>query len=67
MALLANVAEIREHPRPGIIDALVKLRIDGQPAPDMEILGMLTLLIGGGFDTTTALTAHALEWLGGTS
>ena len=64
MALLANVAKIREHPRPGIIDALVKLRIDGQPAPDMEILGMLTLLIGGGFDTTTALTAHSLEWLG---
>jgi cytochrome P450 len=64
MALLANVATIREHPRPGIIDGLVKLRIDGEPAPDMEILGMLTLLIGGGFDTTTALTAHALEWLG---
>jgi len=64
MALLANVAAIRDHPRPGIIDGLVKLRIDGAPAPEMEILGMLTLLIGGGFDTTTALTAHALEWLG---
>lgn len=64
MALLANVAEIRDTPRPGIIDGLVKLRIDGQPAPDMELLGMLTLLIGGGFDTTTALTAHSLEWLG---
>ena len=24
---------------------------------------MLALLIGGGFDTTTALTSHALEWL----
>ena len=24
---------------------------------------MLHLLIGGGFDTTTALTAHSLEWL----
>ena len=64
MALLANVADIREHPRPGIIDGLVKLRVDEQPAPDMEILGMLILLIGGGFDTTTALTAHSLEWLG---
>lgn len=30
----------------------------------MEILGNLGLVIGGGFDTTTALTAHALEWLG---
>ncbi len=64
MDLLANVAAIRENPRPGIIDGLLKLRIDGQSAPDMEILGMLTLLIGGGFDTTTALTAHSLEWLG---
>ena len=63
MDLLANVSEIRENPRPGIIDALIDLRIDGEPAPDMEILGMLTLLIGGGFDTTTALTAHSLEWL----
>jgi cytochrome P450 len=25
---------------------------------------VLMLLIGGGFDTTTALTAHSLEWLG---
>ena len=24
---------------------------------------MIALVIGGGFDTTTALTAHALEWL----
>jgi cytochrome P450 len=64
IALFEQIAAIREHPRPGIIDALVKLQVDGQPAPDMEILGMLTLLIGGGFDTTTALTAHSLEWLG---
>ena len=64
MDLLANVAEIRQAPRPGLINALIELRINGEPAPDMEILGMLTLLIGGGFDTTTALTAHSLEWLG---
>lgn len=64
MALFEQIAKIRENPRPGIIDGLVRLQVDGAPAPDMEILGMLTLLIGGGFDTTTALTAHALEWLG---
>ncbi|WP_099021550.1 cytochrome P450 [Mycolicibacterium palauense] len=62
--LLGHIADIRENPRPGIINALVNLRIDGEPAPEMEILGMLILLIGGGFDTTTALTAHSLEWLG---
>ncbi len=63
MSMMGHVNDIRENPRPGLIDALVQLRIDGEPAPDQEILGMLMLLIGGGFDTTTALTAHSLEWL----
>ncbi|CAJ1498431.1 cytochrome P450 [[Mycobacterium] kokjensenii] len=63
MDLFTNLAEIRDRPRPGIIDALARLRIDGQAPPDIELIGMLNLLIGGGFDTTTALTAHALEWL----
>lgn len=63
MDLFANLVAIRENPRPGVIDALAKLRIDGQAPPDIELIGMLNLLIGGGFDTTTALTAHALEWL----
>jgi cytochrome P450 len=63
MDLLANMNEIRENPRPGVVNALVNMRIDGQPAPEQDLLGMLTLLIGGGFDTTTALTAHSLEWL----
>lgn len=61
--LFTNLAAIREVPRPGIIDALARMRIDGQAPPDIELIGMLNLLIGGGFDTTTALTAHALEWL----
>lgn len=61
--LFTNLATIREDPRPGIIDALARMRIDGQAPPDIELVGMLNLLIGGGFDTTTALTAHALEWL----
>ncbi|KUI37312.1 cytochrome P450 [Mycobacterium sp. GA-2829] len=61
--LFTNLMEIRGNPRPGIIDALAKLRIDGEAPPDIELIGMLNLLIGGGFDTTTALTAHALEWL----
>jgi cytochrome P450 len=61
--LFNNLVEIRDSPRPGIIDALAKLRIEGDAPPDIELIGMLNLLIGGGFDTTTALTAHALEWL----
>lgn len=63
MGMMHHVAEIRETPRHGLIDALVRCRISGEPAPDTEIMGMLMLLIGGGFDTTTALTAHSLEWL----
>lgn len=63
MDLFTNLVEIRDRPRPGLIDALVRLRIDGEAPPDIELIGMLNLLIGGGFDTTTALTAHALEWL----
>jgi cytochrome P450 len=61
--LLTNMVEIKEDPRPGLVNALLQLRIDGEPAPDLEIMGNLGLIIGGGFDTTTALTAHALEWL----
>ena len=61
--LLTNMVEIKENPRPGLVNALLQLRIDGEPAPDLEIMGNLGLIIGGGFDTTTALTAHALEWL----
>ncbi|PXW28720.1 UNVERIFIED_CONTAM: cytochrome P450 [Williamsia faeni] len=61
--LLSTVDAIRQHRRPGLIGALIDLRIDDEPASQGEILGMLGLLIAGGFDTTTALTAHALEWL----
>ncbi len=61
--LEASMLEIRENPRPGLVNALLGLQIDGKPAPDVEILGNLGLIIGGGFDTTTALTAHSLEWL----
>jgi cytochrome P450 len=61
--LAGALAEIKENPRPGLVDALVRLEIDGETQPDNELLGVLGLLIGGGFDTTTALTAHALEWL----
>ncbi|MEO3787486.1 cytochrome P450 [Actinocorallia sp. B10E7] len=62
--LVAQMTEIRENPRPGLVDALVRADIGGRTPPDSELLGVLSLLIGGGFDTTTALTAHALEWLG---
>jgi cytochrome P450 len=58
------IAAGRKTSRPGLIDALVNAEIMGQKPTDEEISGAMLLLIGGGFDTTTALTAHALEYLG---
>jgi cytochrome P450 len=54
---------IRQTPRPGLIDALINADIVGEAPSDEDVLGAVMLLIGGGFDTTTALTAHSLEWL----
>jgi cytochrome P450 len=61
--LFTQMAQVRERPRPGLVDALVRAKINSKTPPDMELFGVLLLIIGGGFDTTTALTAHALEWL----
>ncbi|MFE2066535.1 cytochrome P450 [Streptomyces sp. NPDC059467] len=67
MAMIKDIAatlqEVRTAPRPGLADALARLEIDGAVPPEEDLVGALALLIGGGFDTTTALTAHALEWL----
>jgi cytochrome P450 len=61
--MMQNVYEIRATPRPGLINELVTCEVNGYRPDDAEILGVIMLLIGGGFDTTTALTAHSLEWL----
>jgi cytochrome P450 len=58
-----QMEEIRANPRPGMINALARAEINGTMPPDFELLGVISLLIGGGFDTTTALTSHAFEWL----
>src|SRR5262249_38677266 len=63
MRMYQATLEIRENPRPGLIDALIQANINGETPSDPEIIGVLGLLIGGGFDTTTALTAHSLEYL----
>jgi len=47
--IINNMMEIRQNPRPGLVNAMLQLRINGEPAPDMEILGNLGLIIGGGF------------------
>jgi cytochrome P450 len=61
--MYTQLQQIRQHRRPGLVDALARAEINGKTPDDFELLGVMGLLIGGGFDTTTALTAHALEWL----
>ncbi|HET9733577.1 MAG TPA: cytochrome P450 [Acidimicrobiales bacterium] len=63
MRMVESITDIRRNPRPGIVNALIEASICGRPASDDDIRDSLMLLIGGGFDTTTALTAHSLEWL----
>jgi cytochrome P450 len=63
MRSFGYIAGIRANPRPGLVDALIKADIAGTSPDDMAVMGAVGLLIGGGFDTTTALTAHSLEWL----
>jgi cytochrome P450 len=60
---LQYIADLRANPRPGLVNALINADIGGRQPDDMDLLGTVGLLIGGGFDTTTALTAHSLEWL----
>ena len=62
-ATLRLYAWVKETRNPGLVSAMFDAELAGGPAEDAEILGNISLLIGGGFDTTTALTAHALEWL----
>lgn len=57
------VVRIREEPRPGLINALNTLTVEGEPIAHLDVMGTSDLLITGGFDTTSALTARSLEWL----
>jgi cytochrome P450 len=61
--MMGQLAGIRANPRPGLINALATAEINGTVPPDFELLGVIALLMGGGFDTTTALTSRSLEWL----
>ena len=51
------------NPRPGMLKALIDAEINGEPFADINIMGTLLLVIGGGFDTTTALTSNVWRWL----
>ncbi|MEX5637580.1 cytochrome P450 [Parafrankia sp. FMc2] len=61
--LFESIQEARSKPRPGMLDALLNANIVGEKPDDEAVVGAMVLLIGGGFDTTTSLTANALNWL----
>ena len=61
--LAESVIDVRRNRWPGMVDALVTGQVCGAPISDDDIRDTVILLIGGGFDTTTSLTAHSLEWL----
>jgi cytochrome P450 len=63
MNLAGAVAAARENSRPGMIKALIDAEVDGEPLDDAGIIGTVFLVIGGGFDTTTAFTSNVWRWL----
>ena len=56
-------ADPQDRAAPGMITALLNAKVMDEFLPDDGIIGTVTLLIGGGFDTTTSLLAGALDWL----
>lgn len=52
--------DCRHHPGDGFVTALVNAEIDGQRLTDGEISNFLTLLVGGGADTTKQAISHTL-------
>jgi cytochrome P450 len=61
--LFEFLAQFPENPRPGMVKALFEARIKGEPLPLEGIMGTTMLVIGGGFDTTTAFTSNVWRWL----
>jgi cytochrome P450 len=63
MTLPDEIAARRTEPRDDMISLLVQSQMLGQPTTDDIIIGILTSLISGGSDTSTALFANAMGWL----
>jgi cytochrome P450 len=61
--LLELVRERRVEPRDDIVSALVTGDARGRKLTDPEVLSMLSALVLGGFDTTSALISNGLLWL----
>lgn len=54
------IKDRRENPRDDLATALANATIDGEPLPDMEIMGYFVIVATAGHDTTSASTAGGL-------
>ena len=59
-----EVADRRRSPQDDVITLIANADLDGRPISAEEAEAMVLLLIGGGVDTTTALTSAAFVHLG---
>lgn len=57
---LRSRADTGGHPRGDVIDAILGVRLDGQPAPFADMVSVLVDLIAGGLGTTTYVMSGAL-------
>ena len=62
--LTALLEDRRRHPREDGLSLLVQAEIDGEPLSDRLALECATLLMIGGLDTTAALFANTINYLG---
>ncbi|MEB3070641.1 cytochrome P450 [[Mycobacterium] vasticus] len=53
----------RNNPIDDVISKLVTAEIDGEPITDEMVISIVNLIMAGGFDTTTAVTANSLIYL----
>lgn len=58
------VPDRRARPAEGLLSDLANATVNGEPLPLERVVGAAFLLLAGGVDTTTALTADAIHWLG---
>lgn len=61
--LYEEVVARRAAPRDDMISYLCQCTVDGEVLSDQRVTEICSLLIFGGVDTTTGLTANALIWL----
>lgn len=59
-----SLAEHRESPQEGtVITGLLEAEVAGEPLTDETVIGLIFLILHGGFDTTHTLLASAIHYL----